>query len=393
MEKDDHENVYNLGSYLPIYKEHEYVHPVPASGYIADSKELPAMLEEQPYVGSIGVDKTRIRVPLHPDSFTPYKYLGKQCLHRLPIPGLPDVRVGIDPHEFSLAIDFNPSRFVWDQGLQLCPFSMLLPITERVIQRAINEIDPTARLLCQLDSNTGELMSEYPDGLSSNVTVSMLHLTADMVINHPKFKMTQLVGLVPKRSRKSILYLDKEGTIETVTHKVSKKCTRHSFYNKSQERKENPNPEAPIIGARTFRYEAQVPRKQLNKGGLGTLDRCTESNLKKRFLFEWENSRLGSDLVWEGEMISVIDEAGFSQARSREITGYVLAAENGVENNGYSEIEIEKIESDLAAVRYDKKVSLLKQGPAYGRLSIEKLGITDPIKANYRISRPRKIAV
>ena len=351
------------------------------------------MLEELLPSGSIGIDKTRIRVPLHPNSFTPGAYMSKRCAYPLSLPDLPDVRVGIDPHDFSLAINFNPSRFVWAQGLQLCPFSMLALIAELVIQKTLEVIDPGARLMCQFDPETGELKPDFPTDWVNSVMVSTLNLSADFVITNPKFDMKHLVGIVPKWSRTPLLYLDRQGNIETITHKGNKKGSRHSFYNKSQERKINPNPEAPLIADRTFRYEVQVPRWQLSKGGMGTLDRCTEAALLERLKKEWDNSRLGADLVWEGEMISLIQESGLTPSRADQVIGFILASESGVLNPNYSHTEIEAIYRDLALVRYDRKVSVLKQGPAYGRLSLDYLDVANPMKPNYRISRPRKLAV
>jgi len=37
--EDDLQNVYNLGSYLPIYKEYNYVHPVLVSDSLVTSSK------------------------------------------------------------------------------------------------------------------------------------------------------------------------------------------------------------------------------------------------------------------------------------------------------------------------------------------------------------------
>ena len=385
----DQQMTYNLGSYLPINNPlitNTHLR-IPIGIALAD--QALNLLEERLSNGHIGVDMIQIRVHLDPDSFTPMNYLSKRCAYELKFDDAPKVMIGIDPHDFSLALRFNPSQYVWSQGKQICPFREVREITEKVLFKVIKQVDPDIRLICQIDTATGEVLETLPKWWRDTVMVTTLHLSSDIGTHGTQFDLQQFAGRVPKNFSKALIYTNKAGEFETITHVGKKKSCRHSLYNKYQERIQNPRIEAPIVSEGTFRYEVQIPRWQLNRRGLGSLGKINENVLLEQIRKEWDNSRMGEDLVWEGEMISLIQDCGLLPERTDQLIGYASAFEVGCENQEYSEAEVASIIKDLKLVRYDWGRPLKRQGAPYGRLSIEAGCLINPTTYKYRISRKK----
>lgn len=346
--------------------------------------------------GSIGIDKIRLSVPIlqvSTDLMTMMvKLLGKynEPEGKVVIPDFPGVYVRWDKYRQKLIFTFNPSEFTWSQGLQLCPFSMLKPIVKLCISEVLNYGDPMAIPKFLMDEDTGEEFETWPKNWGRHCEVFNIHVAQDFLITDPRFNLSQLEGNQPKKTRAAVSIRNRS-VLNTLTHIAGKKATRYSLYNKSHERHSNPRPDAPALAPYTFRFEAQVPRRIIKKSHLLTMDGCTEEWLLDMHEKLWEDSKLGKDLVWDGQLLQELT-LRFQSARANELYGYATSRQKGIQSN-YSERDVQKLERDLEAGKVDLRVPLTEQGAPYGRLDPQTSSLSAPLGGRGRRRRGNPLEV
>ena len=380
----------NRGSYLSL-KDYQLLPDVSPptgqteSGQTADSEESPfssstflKLLQD----GSIGIDKTRISVPILTES-TDIDLLVKKLLGGsrnlseglVKIPDFPSVYIKWDSYRDRMTFTFNPSEFTWLSGYQLCPIELFIPITRFCITEVLRYGDPKAKPLFQMDEDTGEEFDEWPQDWARHCTVLTLHIAVDFRITDSRFNLSQLEGTQAKKTRGAVSIRNRS-QLNTVTHIAGKKAAKLVFYDKSAERSMNPRPEAPVISDKTFRFEAQLPRRIIKRTYLQTLAGCTVEKVVPILTKHWEDAKLSGNLVWQGSLLDSLMQL-FPQNRAFEIYSYAYARHLGIDCN-YSELDIRRLERDMNTAKMDLRLPLQKQGQPFGRLDLFSAGLKPP---------------
>lgn len=363
-----------------------------ASSHLAIAKRASDLITN----GSIGIDKIRLSVPLFLENIDLPIMLARLLGNigsiegKAVIPNFPSVYIRWDKHRQRLFITFNPSEFVWPQGFQLCPFSLLEEVCRICIWRLLHYGDPQAIPRFLFIEDTGEVLSEWPSDWSTNCEVFTLHVAQDFLITDSRFNLSQLEGNQPKKTRAGVSVRNK-GVLNTISHIAGKKATKLNFYNKSHERIDKPRPDAPALADGTFRFEGQVPRRIIKRKPISTLAGCTENNLKELLDGLWEDSKLGKDLIWEGSLPQELLKL-FPPMRANELYGYAFSRQLGV-NTSYTGNEIKRLESDLNQAKVDLRIPLSEQGAPYGRLDPLTGSLSLPLRARARRKRGNPFSV
>lgn len=292
-------------------------------------------------------------------------------------------------------MEFNPSRFFWDQGLTLCPLSYLIDLCGFVMQTILTLGGPYARPLFateKVDKKTGEVTIVYPSDWADQIWVHELHLAVDFYNLGAPFSLSQLEGVQPSHTKAATSHRN-HGVLNTLTHVASKGITKVMLYNKSNERASKPEPDAPLLPPDTYRFEVQLPRRAVRKSALSRLAGCTEANTIERLVTKWEDSGFHKDLVWEGSMVQVIHGSSLANAEKNELIGYLTACQYGVTTATYDPKEVARLDRLANTFRISDSLPLSKQGPAYGRLDIETASLVAPLKITYRRPRAKKVGI
>lgn len=341
--------------------------------------------------GSFGVDMIRISLMLDPNSVVHadflsniYKSDGNKTYGKVKLPGQPSVYMAWpDTGKEIISISFNPSNFSRIDGFEICPPYLLGKYVEHVIRAVLNLGDPEARPGFMEDAEWGEL-GPWPQNWSSHIKISLLHLARDFTVLDPRFCLEQMARFKPVRMGAVKLIPGTDGRVETVTHSVGKDTARHQVYDKHKERKKVLGNKKQVkavsapIPEGTFRYEVQIPRVALRKSNIITLDLLTPERIDKISLSYWESSNYHSPLVWDGQIITHLQQT-MTDTEIAEALQYLRNQSLGVKMR-YSKSEVRRIENLIKKAKISKKRELALQGQPYAHLDFVTGGLIYLIK-------------
>lgn len=265
------------------------------------SQEIPELMRLPSFMkdGTFGIDGLTISIGLDEDSIDLANFLtnligkGNKTKGAVSLPNMPSVWIfwpstGIDQ---KLKINFNPSNFSRIDGFEICPPPLIHYYTELALRVILKKGDLMARPSFMKNTPFGTL-NPWPDSWTEHVELFQVHYARDVVIEDPEFDLSCMQDLKPKYAKASVIYRN-SGLVETITHRSSKKVAKHSFYDKSIERKKllkskkrYKNTFVPMKD-NTKRYEVQLPRAELKKFHNETLDVLTPERVLKAFRYYW----------------------------------------------------------------------------------------------------------
>jgi len=337
--------------------------------------------------GSFGVDMVRISLVVDPNSVVHADFLsnvygsdGNKTNGTVKLPGQPNVYMfWPDTGRQIMTLQFNPSNFSRELGLEICPPVLLGQFVKYVIQQVLALGDPQARPDFMASAPWGAL-EPWPQNWYEFVYLSNIHFARDMVISDPRFDLSQLELLKPKRMGAVKLILGSDGSVETVTHTAGKDTAKHQIYDKHKERKKllaskkktkvvtDPIPQG------TFRYEVQVPRVALRKIHIKTLDVMTPERIEKMALGYWANSNYGTPLIWAGQVAAEMGTV-MSFTEMAEAIHFINNLQLGVPIN-LPRKEQKRIEGLIKSSGFSIKKPLSQQGLPYGSLDFKTGGLS-----------------
>ena len=381
----------NRGPYL-----HKTIHNQDVPSAISNSQEsADEQTAEGSHLtdGSYGVDKTRITVELLPESIHIPSFLGrllKPTKFGTPSKGIvamdnfPAIYIKWNWQINRLALEFNPSDFTRNEGLELCPFAMLGPLCELVIRRVLTEGDPDARPVFAIGKSRSRY--DFAPSWESQVQVSRLDLARDFQITDSRFSLEQLAHRYPSRSRhQAATHFRNDGRLNTLTYPVSDRTARIKFYNKYEERKRKPLKDAPPIREGVFRFEVSYTRHALRKIHIPTLDLMTPPRLEKMIRSKWLTSNYWVNLIWEGESARMLlAKEGYPE--SALIIFYMHCVGVGIVPVITRE-KLSAIKRKLKNLGLSTKLPIHKQGQFYGHLDFISGDIAKPLPPEFSITK------
>ena len=338
--------------------------------------------------GTCGVDKTRISVRIQPETVHIKSFMDNLLKHPkggdsvdgiAKIPNFPEIFVKWDYLNCRLILEFNPSAFTRPEGLELCPFSGLAPVTELVIRKVFFHGDPWALPHNAEFNKDGTHEFTLPKDWEADIEVFSIDLARDFHVSDSRFSLNQLGTVWPQRSRNmAATHFLNAGRLNTLSYPVSKRTTRIKLYDKYRERQVNPVESLLPIKKGTFRFEIHIPRHQLKMNHSTTLNLLTESRLEKMLKLKWEISNYWSNLTWEGAQIEMAHSHPMPIERINEVIGFIEAERLGITMK-YTDKQLKAIKTDAKRIGLVMGRSILAQGEAYGHLHFSSGGLSGPI--------------
>jgi hypothetical protein len=383
----------NRGLYLPISKSITESDVAPASSESQDSMDA-----ERGYLstGTYGVDKTRIAVSIDSDSIHLPTFMARLLKPKrdgTPSDGIaqiadfPDIYIKWDHQRFRLYMEFNPSDFTRNTGLELCPFDLLPAITELVIRRVLLHGDPAALPLGAAKARKKGERYSLPEDWAKDIEVFRIDLARDFHITDERFSLRQLEATWPSRSRnRAATHFLNGGKLNTLSYPVSNRTTKIKLYDKYEERQAKPINDAPPIPVGTFRFEISIPRHQLRLVHLTNLEVLTPKRLEKLLKEKWEVSNYWTNLIWEGEAMDLAHESTLTTARINEVIGFAECLRNSIFMR-YSIKEERALKADAKRLGVSLGRAITKQGKPYAHLHFMSGDLSAPIPDTYNLTK------
>ena len=383
----------NRGLYLPIYKSTSESDGAPASSESQDSKEA-----ERSYLsnGSCGVDKTRIAVGIDPDSIHLPSFMARLLKPKrdgtpsdgiAQIPDFPEVYIKWDHQRFRLYLEFNPSDFTRESGLELCPFELLPLITEVVIRRVLLQGDPDALPTGAVKSKKKGERFSLPVDWAEDIEVFRIDLARDFHISDERFSLRQLETTWPSRSRhRAATHFLNGGKLNTLSYPVANRTTKIKLYDKYAERMAKPFKNAPPIPEGTFRFEISIPRHQLRLFHLTDLGVLTPLRLEKLIKEKWEVSNFWTNLIWEGAAMDLAHDSKLPASRINEVLGFAECFRHSIFMR-YSIKDEKSLRADAKKLGISLGRPLTKQGKPYAHLHFMSGNLAAPIPDAFNLTK------
>lgn len=350
-------------------------------GYLRDisvhNLQFPASTCSQP-IGRRGIDRIAIAVQIYPDSvdigtFIPKLLGGGTYEGIVNIPGLPQMHGkwhwNAKVRDYMLRLEFNPSDFYRNDGIELCPFLWISDICKYILEAVVSHIDPTVRYTFQINKKTGEQFDHYPPGWKRKVHVQVLDLAQDFLLSDSRFGMEDLKYLKPKWKRGLTNFLGGK-RVETVTHPAGPDSSVLKIYDKYAERKANPKPGAPTLRVGHTRFEVHMPANELKDQGLTTLDKLEDPRLNLLLREYWELSNWGTPMVSKREMFVALQKTGLSDEEISLVFVYLYFKEVDQEPP-FSDRKMRRIRKIAKGAGMRLSEGLEQLGYAYGRLDFD----------------------
>jgi hypothetical protein len=383
----------NRGLYLPIYKSISESDGAPASGESQDSKDA-----ERGYLstGTCGVDKTRIAVCIDPDSIHLPSFMARLLKPKrdgtpsdgiAQIPDFPEVYIKWDHQKFRLYIEFNPSDFTRETGLELCPFELLPLVTETVIRRVLMQGDLRAIPEGAIRSKKKGERYVLPDDWTKHIEVFRIDLARDFHITDDRFSLRQLEAIWPSRSRnKAATHFLNGGRLNTLSYPVANRTTKIKLYDKYRERLSNPVKNGPPIAEGTFRFEISIPRHQLRRFHLTNIEVLIPKRLEKLIKEKWETSNYWTNLIWEGEALDLAHDSKLPTSRVNEVLGFAECLRHSIYMR-YSVKDQKSLRADAKKLGISLGRPLTKQGRPYAHLHFMSGDLAAPIPDTFNLTK------
>ena len=354
-------------------------------GYLRDisvhTKQFPASACSQP-IGRRGIDRIAIAVQLNPNTvaigtFIPKLLAGSMYEGVVSIPGMPHIHGkwhwNAKVRNYMLRLEFNPSDFYRNEGIELCPFLWISDICKYVLETIVTFADPDVRYSFQLDKKTGEAFDYFPVGWESKVLVQTLDLAQDFLLSDSRFAMEDLKYLKPKWKRGLTNFLGGK-RVETVTHPAGPDSSVLKIYDKYAERQANPKPGAPTLRVGHTRFEVHMPAAELKAQKLTTLDKLADVRLNDLLAEYWEISNWGTPMVSKRELIVAMQKAGLGDELISLVFVYLYFRELDQEPP-FSDRKIRRIRKVAKGIGMRLSEGLEQAAFAYGRLDFESGGL------------------
>jgi len=344
--------------------------------------------------GSFGVDKTRITVQMKPETIHDLSFVQKLLKPKrygFPTKGLaaienfPAIFIKWDGYNHRLELEFNPSDFTRDEGFELCPFEILPLTCDWVIRKVLATGDPQARpIFAKNELKRGR--HDFNPGWESQVQVSRLDLARDFHITDPRFSEEQLAHIYPSRSRhQAATHFRNDGLLNTLSYPVSARTPHIKFYNKCEERKRKPIPNALPIKKGTYRFEVSYPRHALREMHRPTLDLMTPVALGKMIRSKWVASNYWINLIWEGSLVKLLLEK-VGPIEAAEITFLIHCLGVGIKPEMPRAVLAARMRV-IRALGLSTKLPIHKQGPFYGHLDFIAGSLAKPLPPGFSITK------
>ena len=362
-----------------------------------DSAELKSSQSSYLLDGTCGIDKARIAVPLDHSSLhlqtlmrkliKPKNPLHSPMSGKAKLDGFPELFVRWDYAQHRLEIEFNPSDFTRPEGLELCPFGVLIPISEFTIRHVL-AVD---RVLPAFAINDDYLSGRYDfrRGWTKLIDISRIDSARDFKITDSRFSLEQIRHTYPRRSRgQTSSQFRNEAKLNTLSFPTSGGTTKIKLYDKFEERKNHPVKSFPgnPIPRGTFRFEASYPREQLNYSHMKTLDLFTPMRLEKMLKKKWVDSNFWVNLTWEGQASFDAHNAGLTAQRVNEVLGFAQSTFYGIEME-YSYRERKSLKSDARKLGINIAAPIEKSGLPYGHLDFNSGDVRKPLPLDFSLSK------
>jgi hypothetical protein len=338
-------------------------------------------LEESHHKGTLGrrgIDRIAIGATLHPDTVVIDAFLGRllngrQWEGRISIPGLPFIHGSWTWNSrawnYLLRLEFNPSDFFREHGIELCPFGLISDVCQYVLKAVIAFADPEARYGFQVKEITGEKSADFPEDWKKHVYVQVLDLAQDFVVDDKRFLLDDLKYLRPKWKRGLANFLGNK-LVETVSHPAGTDSAVLKIYDKHAERAANPKSRVPLIEKGHTRFEVHIPSAILRETNLFKLDDLSEGRLNQTLGEYWEASNWSTPLVSKIQLLQSMREGGLSDEEAGLVFTYLYFKEKNQELP-LPERKIRKIRR--MAKRLNMRISegLEQSGYTYGYFDFE----------------------
>jgi len=329
-------------------------------------------------LGRRGVDRIAIGATIHPDTVAIGAFLGRLLEGRLwegriSIPGLPPIHGSwawnTRAWNYLLRLEFNPSDFLREHGIELCPFSLISDVCQYVLKAVIAFADPDARYGFQVNDITSEKSAEFPEDWKKHVHVQVLDLAQDFLVDDKRFLLDDLKYLRPKWKRGLANFLENK-LVETVSHPAGADSVVLKIYDKHAERAANPKSGVPPIENGHTRFEVHIPSAILRETSLSKLEDLSEVRLNDTLGEYWEASNWSTPLVSKIQLLQSMRENGLSDEEAGLVFTYLYFKEKHQELP-MPDRKIRKIRR--MAKRLNMRISegLEQSGYAYGYFNFE----------------------
>lgn len=325
--------------------------------------------------GSCGLDKARITIPItnSPDEL-------KQAIHGLlgrreykgqaSFADFPDLFFSscATPVRAARAIqvEFNFADFTKAKGLNLCPFGLAPDVVQLIIHHVVENSGWLLNPVFFPYSKSQIEPPDYPPAWKDDVDYSKLELARDFTINDPRFKLEQIQFYRPQRA-KAVTPIINGYDINTLTHPAGSRSVRLEIYNKSlKARKDDPGRYPPGI----FRFEAKLPRAQIKRQYIPTVQRGREDRMHFALSEYWKRSNYWKPLVHAGNVHQELLET-YDRMDASLLIGYADSCAKGLADY-YSEEEHKEYGTILKKHGINKFVPLERQGTPYAELDFIK---------------------
>jgi hypothetical protein len=310
---------------------------------------------------------------VHIGSFIPNLLGGSTYEGVIHVPGLPQMygkwHWNALASDYMLRLEFNPSDFYRNSGIELCPFNWIGAICKHVLQMIVNHIDPEVRYSFQKDKDSGELLADFPDGWESDVLVQVLDIAQDFLVTDSRFSMEDLKYLKPKWKRGLANFL-RGKRVQTVTHPSGPDSSTLKIYDKYAERESNPKPGAPTLKVGHTRFEVHMPAAELKAHRLNRLANLRDPKLNALLEEYWELSTWGTPMVSKYELFKAMQAAGLSDELSALAFTYLYFKDMGI-NPPLSDRKLRRIRKTLTALDMKQIEGLEQSSYAYGYLDFK----------------------
>jgi hypothetical protein len=329
-------------------------------------------------LGTRGVDKIAIAVQLHPDTVAINSFLARLIGRGIwqgksAIPGFPSLhaswRWNTRVKDHVLRLEFNPSDFSRDSGVELCPVFMMPYICEVVLKRVVQFADPNAKYRFQVDEETGEKHNFFPKGWTKNVLIQALDLAQDFLVSDERFMMEDMKYLKPKYKRGLANFLGGK-LVETITHPAGEDTVILKIYDKWKERLANPKPGSPEIRKGHTRFEVHLPSEVLKAKGLTNLAKLTQPISNTVLEDYWEESTWGTPLVSKVQLLRSMKERGLTDEESCLVFTYLYMKERNLELP-FMDRKIRRIRKLIKSLGMKFSEGLDQSNYTYGYLDIK----------------------
>jgi len=346
--------------------------------------------------GSCGVDKTRIAVCIDPDSIHLPSFMARLLKPKrdgtpsdgiAQIPDFPEVYIKWDHQKFRLYIEFNPSDFTRETGLELCPFELLPLVTETVIRRVLMQGDPRAIPEGAIRSKKKGERYVLPEDWTKHIEVFRIDLARDFHITDDRFSLRQLEATWPSRSRnKAATHFLNGGRLNTLSYPVANRTTKIKLYDKYRERLSKPVKNGPPIPEGTFRFEISIPRHQLRRFHLTNIEVLIPKRLEKLIKEKWETSNYWTNLIWEGEAMDLAHDSKLPASRINEVLGFAECFRHSIFMR-YSIKDEKSLRADAKKLGISLGRPLTKQGKPYAHLHFISGDLAAPIPDTFNLTK------